>query len=80
MAGWGVYIAYELECPPDGTDPDQGGHDEQEGIRHPCSRDVTADQGLCHMSATAEWTKPPCHGSERARKSEPRHEMYGPET
>jgi hypothetical protein len=31
------------------------------------------------MSATTQGTQPPCQGSERAGKSEPGHEMYGPE-
>src|SRR5664280_2540130 len=71
-------VSYDIDQPADGADPDQYGDDEHEGVGRPRGGHVTADQRLRHMSATAEGTEPAGHGTERARKSEPRHEVYGP--
>jgi hypothetical protein len=79
MTRWRARVPYELDHPPHGTDRDQCGDHEQERVRHPRSGHISAKQGLSHMGATTEGTEPPSQGSERARKSEPRHEMYGPQ-
>src|SRR5665647_3225686 len=71
-------VAYDLDQPAHGADPDQYGDDQHQGVRRPGRRHVTTDQCLRHMSATAERTEPAGQGTERARKSESRQEMYGP--
>ena len=70
-------VSYDIDQPADGADPDQYGDDEHEGVGRPGGGHVTTDERLRHVSTAAEGTEPTGHCTERARKTEPCHEMCG---
>src|SRR5664280_1370634 len=49
-------VAYELESPAKGTDPNEYAHDERQRVGRPCSGHVPADQRLRQMRPAAEGT------------------------